>query len=188
MVAETYRLVLRPVERGDAAATAALMTADVADRLLGWTPLSVAEALARIAEAQRRLAARQGADLAIVRRLDNRLIGWLSAGLRDRERGLGTLSYWIGSAYQDQGFMSEAARAALPWLVELLALKAIEVDIQSDNFASQAVVEGLGFQLKGRRRVFAPTRGIEEEVTAFSVPAARLTTPFVYEERAYAMM
>lgn len=187
----SYRIGLRPVAPGDAAATAALMTADVAARLLAWpSPLGAGDARARIDRAAEALAARTGAELAILRLRDARLIGWIGAGvIRDAPR-VGSLGYWLATAYQGQGYMAEALNAALPWLVRQLGLAAIEACAQADNFASQALLEGLGFQLKARRRLLSPVRGEEEDAIAFAVPSARLrlTPAYQPELRAAAAM
>lgn len=190
IVAESYRLALRPVAPADAPATAALMTPEVAARLLGWpAPMSVAQARQRIDQGMAALAAGTGADLAIRRHGDGRLIGWIGASLVAAPRRLGAIGYWLGRDFHDQGYMREAAHAALPWLVDRLDLAAVEAGVQERNFASQAILEGLGFQIKARRRLFSPTRGAEEDAIVFAVPSARLTLSpsLAPERRAYAM-
>lgn len=190
IVTETYRLALRPLAPADAAAIATLMTPEVAARLLGWpTPMSVGQARERIEQGIAGLAAGTSADLAIVRHSDGRLIGWIGAEVVDAARRLGSIGYWLGEAFQAQGYMSEAAHTALPWLVDRLGLVAVEAGVQEGNFASQAILEGLGFQIKARRRLFSPTRGAEEQAIVFAVPCARLTLSrgFAPERRAYAM-
>lgn len=174
--AETDRLTLRRVRPADAPATAALMTPPIAARLLGWpAPMTVGQARQRIDASMAALAAGHGADLAILRH--GRMIGWIGATRVDAPRRLASLGYWLGADHHDQGYMSEAAPAALAWLVERLRLDAVEAGVQADNFASQAVLERLGFQIKARRRLFSPTRGAPEDAIVFAVPAARLKLP-----------
>lgn len=170
----TGRLGLRPVAARDAAPLAALVTPDVSARLFGLPAgLSVDAARFRIAASRAALAAGTGADLAILR--DGRMIGWIGAALLDAPRRLGSLGYWLGADFHGLGYMTEAAQAALPWLVARLRLDALEASVQADNFASQAILEGLGFQIKARRRLLSPTRGAPEDAIVFAVPAARLT-------------
>ncbi len=148
------------------------MTRDVAARLLSWpAPMSVAQARQRIGQGIAALAAGTGADLVIRRHSDGRLIGWIGASLVDAPRRLGAIGYW------------------LPWLVDRLDLAAVEASVQERNFASQAILEGLGFQIKARRRLFSPTRGAPEDAIVFAVPSARLTLSpsLAPERRAYAM-
>lgn len=187
VIAETYRLALRPLVPADAPAIAALMTPAVAARLLEWpAPMSVAQARERIDAGRAALAADTGADLAILR--GGRPIGWIGARLVAAPRRLASIGYWLGSDFQGHGYMSEAAHAALPWLIDRLALAAVEAGVQERNFASQAILEGLGLQLKARRRLFSPTRGTEEDALVFAAPAARLTlSPVAPDRRAYAM-
>lgn len=185
---ETYRLTLRPVVPADAPATAALMTPAVAARLLGWpAPMTVGQARQRIDQGVAALAAGRGADLAILRH--GRMIGWFGATLLDAPRRLASLGYWLGADHHDQGYMGEAAPAALAWLVDRLRLDAVEAGVQAGNFASQAILERLGFQIKARRRLFSPTRGASEDAIIFAAPAARLILPPVLApaRRAYAV-
>jgi RimJ/RimL family protein N-acetyltransferase len=174
IVVQTDRLALRPVEPADAPATAALMTPAVAARLLSWpAPMSVAQARRRIDASRAALAAGTGADLAILH--DGRLIGWIGAHLVAAPRRLGSIGYWLGAEVHGRGYMAEAAHAALPWLVDRLALAAVEAGVQPHNFASQAILEGLGLQIKARRRLVSPSRGTAEDAIVFAAPAARLT-------------
>ncbi len=175
MMVETRRLALRPVEAADAAATARLMTPMVAAELISWpSPMTAAQAAERIERSAAGLIAADSADLAILDRRSGALLGWIGAAVIGGERRLGTLGYWLGEDFHDQGYMTEAARAAVPWFAQALRLDAIEACIHPHNFASQAIVEGLGFQLKGRRRIFADTRGAEEDFITFAVPSAVL--------------
>lgn len=190
IVAESARLVLRPVRPADAPETAASMTPEVAAHLLSWpAPMTMGQARARVDHSIAALAAGTGADLAIRRHSDGRLIGWIGARLVEAPRRVGAIGYWLGRDFHHQGYMREAAHAALPWFVDRLDLAALEAGVQEGNFASQAVLEGLGFQIKTRRRLFSPTRGAAENAIIFAVTSARLTLSpgLVPERRAYAM-
>lgn len=188
IVTETYRLALRPLVQADAAAIAKLMTPGVAARLLGWpAPMSIGQARQRIDAGLAARAADTGADLAILH--GAQLIGWIGARLVEAPRRLGAIGYWLGADFHGRGYMTEAAHAALPWLVDCLDLVAVEAGVQEGNFASQAILEGLGLQIKARRRLFSPTRGADEPAIIYAAPCARLTLApsLLPERRAYAM-
>jgi RimJ/RimL family protein N-acetyltransferase len=95
----TERLILRPVEDADAAATASLVTGDIAANLLTWpSPMSCAQALARIRESKDKLERRDAVNFAIIRKSDGQLMGWL--GLFCVESGTARLGYWLGVEFR----------------------------------------------------------------------------------------
>jgi RimJ/RimL family protein N-acetyltransferase len=78
----------------------------------------------------------------VVRRRDHdRAIGHMQATV-----GLGSTSVaWaIGTAFQRQGFASEAARASTAWLLEELGVSTIVASIHPGNVASQTVARRIG--------------------------------------------
>jgi RimJ/RimL family protein N-acetyltransferase len=157
----TARLLLRPVEDGDAAATAALVTPDVAANLSTWpSPMSEAQALERIALARKMLAERAAVDAAIVRRSDSRLLGWIGL-LREAPRSA-RLGYWIGRPFRNQGYMKEASAAFIPMAASYLAIDSIEALALVGNAASTAVLESLDFATAGERLAFMETCGQQE--------------------------
>lgn len=62
------------------------------------------------------------------------------------------LGYWIGPPFQNRGFATEAARAAMRFGFEDLGLHKITVGCIADNTASRRVIEKLGFQFLGEQR------------------------------------
>lgn len=166
--AATGRLLLRPVGRGDAGATAALMTHPVANQLSTWHyPMSEPEAAERIARAEAAAAAREALNLAICRLVDEALLGWI--GFAVTAPGRARLGYWLGEAHQGRGYMAEAVPAALTVARAFLRLRSIEASVHPDNRASIAVLERLGMARTGERLEAYEWRGVQEVCACYEL-------------------
>jgi RimJ/RimL family protein N-acetyltransferase len=62
------------------------------------------------------------------------------------------LGYWIGPPFQNRGFATEAARAAIGYAFEELGLHKVTVGCIVENTASRRVIEKLGFRFLGEQR------------------------------------
>ncbi len=62
------------------------------------------------------------------------------------------LGYWIGPPFQNRGFATEAARAAIRFGFDDLGLHKITVGCIAENTASRRVIEKLGFRFLGEER------------------------------------
>jgi len=150
--------MLRPVTDGDAEPTAQLVTADVSENLLSWDyPMTPEQLMERIRTAQEELGCCQTVNWAILRKEDEQLLGWVR--MARVRAGLGSIGYWLGSEFRGQGYMSEAAAAAIAMASEYLSLKTIRADVFPSNKASIAVLEGLDFRRQGSRRVHSARFG-----------------------------
>jgi RimJ/RimL family protein N-acetyltransferase len=162
-IVETERLRLRPLQDGDAGATARLMTPTVAQWLATWPSAITTDFVARrIVKARELTAAGQLLCFAIERREDGAMIGWVSVFRSPRDTSRGDLGYWLGEPFQRRGYMREAARAALAEAFVRLDLSAIEAGAQIENEPSLRVVRGLGMLPIGTRAVWASARNREE--------------------------
>jgi RimJ/RimL family protein N-acetyltransferase len=63
------------------------------------------------------------------------------------------LGYFLVQAATGQGYATEAARAAVRWAFDGLAVSRLDLQCRADNPASQRVAERLGFRLEGRQRL-----------------------------------
>jgi ribosomal-protein-alanine N-acetyltransferase len=167
---ETARLVLRPVEPADAAATAALLTPAVSRWLASWPQPCTLDLVADRIETHRRAAAAGDAmTLALVRKADDVLLGWLGVYREPRVPAVASLGYFVGEAHQRQGYSREAAAAALPVALDALQLARIEAAAQLDNTGSIALLRGLGLSYVGERAVFASARGRDEACAVYAL-------------------
>jgi len=62
------------------------------------------------------------------------------------------LGYWIGPPFQNRGFATEAARAAIGYAFDELGLHKVTVGCIVENTASRRVIEKLGFRFLGEQR------------------------------------
>ena len=165
---QTPRLLLRPVEAGDAAATAALITPDVAANLSTWpSPMSTVQAADKIGRSRAMLGAREAVDLAIVDRNDGALLGWI--GLALVAPATARLGYWLGTAARGRGLMKEAVAMAVPPAAAFVDAGRIVAMVLKDNAPSIAVLRATGFEFTG------------EELVPFEV--ARVSRPCFRFER-----
>ena len=167
------RLVLRDVQPDDAAAVSALMTPAVSRWLLSWPiPFTPGMAADRIAQARTSLAGGTMLPFVMERLSDSALLGWLSVTRTGGRRAL--LSYWLGEAYQGQGYMREALAAALPASFSLLDVEAIDAEVQAGNAASLTLLRSQGMEAVGERMTFAPARNRHEPCLAFALQRPRI--------------
>src|SRR5205085_5843775 len=166
LVAKTPRLILRPVIEEDAESTVELVTADVSESLLSWHyPTSGDQVVERVRKARDEIERGKAVNWAILRREDQRLLGWIVIA---RVRGgLGSIGYWLGSQFRGQGYMREAASHAIAAGSAYLSLATIRADVFPSNKASIAVLEALAFRRCGLRRVKSARTGRQEKVCRY---------------------
>ncbi|HEY4252614.1 MAG TPA: GNAT family N-acetyltransferase [Roseomonas sp.] len=170
----TSRLRLRMAREADAHDLAMLMTPAISRRLASWpAPLSVEDALLRIATARRTAWDNGSTPLVLELRSGGAICGWMSL-MRDRADPMtGTLTYWLGEAYHGLGLMREAAPVVIAHGFAAMELARVRAAVQSDNLASQAVLRGLGMQPLGPGRIWCPARDQEEGCLWFEMPRPR---------------
>lgn len=148
---ETDRLLLRPLQPGDAAALFAIFSDPQVMRYWSsapWTSMDQAEAM--IVSDQRQLAEGQHLRLGLLRRDSGELVGTcslfnLSAQCRRAEVG-----YGLARSAWGQGLVQEAVSALIDWAFgPALNLNRLEADIDPRNTASARSLERLGFQREG---------------------------------------
>lgn len=170
MIIETARLRLRAVDESDAPAAARLMTPAVSRWLASWpAPLDETQAATRLRHMQN--ATRQGRALclAIERRENPDLIGLVMIVRSKHNPRRGDLGYWLGEAFHHQGYMTEAAAAAVAEAFTRLDLSAIEAGAQPANIGSLAVMQRLGMRHIDERPVWAEARGREEMCVYYAI-------------------
>jgi RimJ/RimL family protein N-acetyltransferase len=100
------------------------------------------ESLAKEAESTR---------FGIVRKSDQQLMGAISIILEPRFQH-GSLGYWMGVPYWNQGYMSEAARRVVDYGFAQLNLHRVYASYFSHNIASRRVMEKAGMTYEGTLR------------------------------------
>lgn len=143
----TQRLILRPRDLGDLAASIAINSDPAVMRFLGpvWPP-----------DQQRaHLTKQMGSDLgpglghwAIIRRDSDEMLGWVALAQDDAAEEP-YLGYRLKRAAWGQGIATEAARVILDYGLTERRLGSVHAVVHRDNAASHKVLRKLGFALVG---------------------------------------
>jgi [ribosomal protein S5]-alanine N-acetyltransferase len=149
------------------------------DFLTPWEPIWPPDDLTRTAFRRRlrRYAEDQRADAAyaflIFRSRDNVLVGGLTlANIRRGVAQAGSIGYWVGRPYAQQGYMTAAMRALLPFCFGNLRLHRLEAACIPANTPSIGLLEKTGFQREGYARGYLCINGAWQDHLLF----ARLKT------------
>jgi RimJ/RimL family protein N-acetyltransferase len=170
-VAETPRLRLRCVEGRDAPAIAEMMTEAISKRLASWpVPFSSPMAEEKIVAARGAAAQKRSLPLALERKSDGAMCGWVSLICPLGDERVALTTYWLGEKYQGQGLMREAGPVAVELAFKHMDIDCLRAAVQPDNAASLAVIRLLGFGAMGEGRIWCPSRGVEETCFWFEKP------------------
>jgi ribosomal-protein-alanine N-acetyltransferase len=168
-VIETDRLLLRTPQMSDYPAWAELRAAS-RDFLMPWEPLWAPDELSRASYRRRvrhylrDLREDVGYALFIYDRASTALVGGLT--LCNVRRGVTqscTLGYWVGAHYANQGYMTAAVRAVVPFVFDTLELHRLEAACLPSNTASIRLLERTGFQREGLARRYLRINGVWQD-------------------------
>jgi [ribosomal protein S5]-alanine N-acetyltransferase len=74
-----------------------------------------------------------------------------------------TLGYWIGAKYANQGYMTAAVRAVVPFVFDSLELHRLEAACIPSNTASIRLLEKTGFKREGLARRYLRINGVWQD-------------------------
>lgn len=146
----TERLILRPFGPSDAAAIQALAGAIEVYRMTLNVPHPYEDGMAEqwIATHPEVFEKNHRANLAVVHKPTNRLIGSISLSLTPSHRR-GELGYWIGVPHWGRGYASEAVQALVRYGFDTLGLHKITGRHVAMNPASGRVMQKAGLVKEG---------------------------------------
>jgi [ribosomal protein S5]-alanine N-acetyltransferase len=168
-VIESERVMLRTPQMSDYSAWAELR-ASSREFLIPWEPLWAADELSRasfrrrVRHYLRDLREDVGYALFIYAAATSELVGGLT--LCNVRRGVTqscTLGYWIGSQYAQQGYMTAAVRAVVPFVFDSLELHRLEAACLPTNAASMRLLEKTGFKREGLARRYLRINGVWQD-------------------------
>ena len=183
---KTERLLLRPLEKGDAEALHRLINDWEISRTLAGVPFPYPRALADdwIASTRAQLAGGTAYHLVVTGHEGEREVIVGGVGLRiDRERRAGKLGYWAGRKFWGHGVATEAAQRLASWGLANLDIDVLEATVARDNLASLAVLRHLGFRETGAGREMFLARGTAQEVLHLVATRGDLRLPQATEEQ-----
>jgi ribosomal-protein-alanine N-acetyltransferase len=148
-ILHTDRLRLRPFRASDLKAVHALY-GDVENlRYWGVDPSPSLDSTRKLLRWHITGAPRNYMIWAVEEKKSKRLVGMINYFRRDlRERRV-EVGWLIRSAAQGKGYMTEAGRALLRYLIDTLGVHRVEALIRPENKPSAALAKRLGFRLEG---------------------------------------
>jgi len=164
-IIESERVVLRAPQMSDYPAWAELRASSRAF-LMPWEPLWSMDELTRasfrrrVRHYQRDLREDIGYALFLYSVATGGLVGGVT--LCNVRRGVTqscTLGYWIGAQYAQQGYMTAAVRAVVPFVFDSLDLHRLEAACLPANTASMRLLEKTGFKREGLARRYLRING-----------------------------
>lgn len=84
----------------------------------------------------------------IIEKSSNSFIGEVSLHLTDKARSQAQLAYWLGEAFWNKNYTTEAAKTIIDFGFNHLNLKLIYASCSLDNLASERVMQKLGMLKK----------------------------------------
>ena len=187
-VLATGRLVLRPLQPGDAEQVHRLVNDWAVVRMLSRLPFPYPRQLTDewIASTESQRQDGSAWHFAIIDRRAvaeggteggaDRVLGCL--GLRiDAPSRSGDLGYWVGAKFWNAGIAGEAARRVSHWALANLEIDRLTAQVSTDNPASAAVLRRIGFRETGRGRQPFLARGGEHPVLVFEARHDDLSGP-----------
>ena len=149
----TDRLLLRPVEDGDAEAQFLIFSDPGVMRYFSSGPWAgIEQSHAAIVKSQAALRENEMLHLALVERASGVMVGSLKLyAFHDMNRRC-DIGYALATAHQGKGYLSEAMQAVLAYGFTELNLHRIEADIDPRNTASAKLLQKMGFQKEGLLR------------------------------------
>jgi ribosomal-protein-alanine N-acetyltransferase len=174
-IIESERVLLRTPQVSDYLAWAELR-ASSREFLMPWEPLWAMDELSRasfrrrVRHYQRDLREDIGYALFIYAAATGGLVGGVT--LCNIRRGVTqscTLGYWIGAQYAQQGYMSAAVRAVVPFVFDSLELHRLEAACLPTNTASIRLLEKTGFKREGLARRYLRINGVWQDHLLFAL-------------------
>jgi ribosomal-protein-alanine N-acetyltransferase len=176
----TERLVLRPPRTTDVAELRRAMRANF-EHLLPWSvapvpgedPSSLASVSRTILRNRREWKRGQSFVLMVTPRgNEDRIIGRVALGgvlLGAFQNAY--LGYWIDSAHQGRGLMTEAVRATTMFAFKAAALHRVQAAVMPRNGSSQRVLEKVGYRREGMAAKYLCIAGSWEDHVVFAMTA-----------------
>lgn len=169
-VLKSERLTLRHFTRDDIGQIRELLsTPEIAGMTLNVPyPYPDGAAEAWIGTHEQAAADGKGWTWAITRRSDEVLVGAIALGVV-KEHRRGTLGYWLGVPFWNQGYMSEVAQAVVAFGFDALDLHRIDARCLTRNPASARVMEKAGLTYESTAHDFVIKHGAFEDVATYAL-------------------
>lgn len=145
---ETPHLNIRYLEPGDVESIYSYKSDPRVTRFHCYDPMSRAQVKEFIADFGAKAFGTEGewVQYAIVRKIDNELVGDCAAFLVSRADKIAEVGLSINPVWQGKGIGMETLSALINWLFETHGIKRIDGVVELENLASIALLKKLGFK------------------------------------------
>lgn len=162
---KTERLLLRPLQQGDALALHQIANEP---EIIRWMPdwqstREEIERLIRYFGVQFHLANRREARVAFAVQLEDEVIGMVGVGNKPEVDDEIEIAYFVSQTHVGRGYATEAAKAVAQWALANLGMEYLMAIVDTDNHPSQRVLERCGFRKVGTRRLVNSGESEEKE-------------------------
>lgn len=152
---QTERLLLRPFSAEDAPALNRISNQKY---VLDWMPdwestIEDTERLIRWFISQAAQATKTTARIMFAVELQGELIGMVGIGNKEEVDNEIEIAYFVSQVHAGKGYITEAVKAVSAWALNQLGLDFLMAIVETDNPASQRVVEKVGFQKLDTRMI-----------------------------------
>ncbi len=170
----TDRLVLRPLRKADAPALARAISDRrvIATTLAIPFPYTLKDADEWIARQAEGLRTGKMVNFAVTLRTDGTLIGGIGFSSVSSAHRRAEIGYWIASRFWNQGYCTEAGRAALGYAFRVLKLQRVYATHFPRNPASGRVMQKVGMKREGFLRRHVCRRGRYEDLVSYAILAS----------------
>ena len=167
---ETQRLILRPMNMGDAEDIFEYsQDPQVSQHVLWDAHASIAESKAYLRYILRQYRNNEPSSWGIVLKQSKKLIGTIGYMWWNQQNRASEVGYSLSRAYWNHGYMTEALRATLSFGFEQMHLYRIEAQHEVDNPASGRVMEKVGMQKEGVLRGRLYNKGKNVDVSLYAI-------------------
>ena len=150
---DTDRLVLRPLDSGDAEALFKIFSDAEVMRYWNTPPWrSLDDARTFIASSVESMERQEAMTLGISLKDTGEIIGKCMLFNYEAESKRAEIGFGIGSQHWGHGFIAEAGKALLDYAFETAGLRRVEAEIDPENTSSAKALERLGFVKEGLLR------------------------------------
>jgi len=157
---ETSRLLLRPMEIGDAPAIHAYWSDPEFHRYVSTEPPASPDAAREMVQGWIALAAEKRRPFwVMVAKESNQVVGTISINVLDLTNHCGQLGYEVAREQWGKGIATEAVRAVLSYGFGTMGLNRIAAYCWDGNVASQRVMEKAGMRYEGTLRQVRYAKG-----------------------------
>ena len=169
VIVATERLYLRLPDQNDHLNWVALRR-DASEQLQAcepaWSPdhFSKAAFRNRVKWAAKAFDENRAVPLFLERKSDGALLGAITLdNIRTGPNRSTEIGYWMGRAFQRQGFMEETLAAVLHFAFEQKSLSRVEAACLPDNVASRKLLEKCGFHYEGVAKAYLEIGGLWQD-------------------------